>query len=413
MKILIVVDSINVEESSGSKANVALINNLVQAGYEVFVFHYSRNNIQLQGVNCISIKEVKFSLLYLLSRLQREISRIFKINFNSKIESLFGFSFTFFNDVNSIKKGLKRVVEFEADWVLTLSIASSFKPHKALLALPEWHSKWLAYIHDPYPMHSYPRPYDWVEPGHQYKREFFLKIIEKAKYVLYPSKFLAEWMLSYYHNQKGKEIIVPHQIYDELLDLSLVLDDFNQNHFNILHAGNMMSARNPMALTAAFENFLEQNPEAKNHSKLLFIGNPSCFDEQIREKQKTIPQLFLSKGYVPFQTVLGMQHLASVNIILEALGPASPFLPGKFTHCIQAKKPILLLGPFYSESKRLLGSDYPYWSEIDDVTTIQSNINTLYCLWLENKNQLVMTRPDLMYYLSHSYLQKTINELKP
>ncbi|RBN50307.1 glycosyltransferase family protein [Flavobacterium psychrolimnae] len=413
MKILVVVDSINVNDSSGSKANVSLIHNLAKAGYEVLVYHYSRKNIQFQGVTCVSIKERKFSLFYLLSRSQREISRITKINFNSKIESIFGFSFTFFNDSNSIKEGLKKVQNFESDWVLTLSMASSFRPHKALLGLPEWHSKWLAYIHDPYPMHSYPRPYDWVEPGHQFKRDFFLEIIEKARYVLYPSKFLADWMQSYYHNQKGKEIIVPHQIAKETIDLSLLPTYFNLNYFNILHAGNMMSARNPIALIEAFEKFVEQTPKAKNHSKLYFIGSPSCFDEQIKEKQKMMPQLFLSKEYVPFQTVLAMQYLTSVNVILEALGPLSPFLPGKFTHCVQARKPILLLGPFFSESKRLLGNDYAYWSAIDDVDLIHSHINALYYLWLENKNHLIMDRPDLMYYLSEAHLQKTINELKP
>ena len=38
MKILVVVDSINIEDSSGSKANVALIHNLVVAGYDVLVY---------------------------------------------------------------------------------------------------------------------------------------------------------------------------------------------------------------------------------------------------------------------------------------------------------------------------------------------------------------------------------------
>ena len=36
-KILIVVDSINIEDSSGSKANVALIQNLAISGFEGLV----------------------------------------------------------------------------------------------------------------------------------------------------------------------------------------------------------------------------------------------------------------------------------------------------------------------------------------------------------------------------------------
>jgi glycosyltransferase involved in cell wall biosynthesis len=411
-RILVVVDSIDVNDSSGSKVNVAMIQNLKEAGFELLVCHYSRKEIQLDGISCLFMKEIKFSWLYFLSRSQREITRISKIHFNILTDKLFGFSFTFFNDAKSIKKGLKKLGGFEPDWVLTLSIASSFRPHKALLGMPHWHSKWLAYVHDPFPMHSYPRPYDWVEPGHQFKRDFFLEIVEKSKYVLYPSKLLAEWMQSYYHNQKGKEIIIPHQISKEDIDVKLVPDHFNPNDFNVLHAGNMMSARNPTGLIEAFECFLEQNPEAKKHAKLSFVGNSSCYDEFIKAKKNIMPQLFLSGGYVPFETVLAMQQVASVNVILEALGPLSPFLPGKFSHCIQAKKPILLLGPFYSESKRLLGNNYPYWSPINDVTEIHSQINTLYKIWLDNK-EAIMESEDLMYYLSSGYLQKTINELNP
>lgn len=414
MRILVVVDSINIEDSSGSKANVALIKNLKKAGFELMVYHYSRKEINLNGIACVSIKEIKFSFLYFLSRAQREISKITKININSKIESLFGFSFTFFNDVNSIKKGLKNSENFEPDWILTLSYASSFRPHKTLLTIPEWHSKWLAYVHDPYPMHSYPRPYDWVEPGHQFKRDFFWQITGKSKYVLYPSKLLAEWMGGYYYNQYGKEIIIPHQIFEEDDDntTNLLPVFFNPDNFNILHAGSMMDARNPRTLVSAFELFLDQNPEAKSHAKLLFIGKQSAFDTFIKEKQIDMPQIFLSDDYRPFQEVMAMQEAAAINVILEAFGTVSPFLPGKFSHCIQSKRPILLLGPYYSESKRLLGEDYPYWSEVNDLEKIQSHITKLYQSWVENKN-LIMNRPDLMYYLSPKYLRKTLIELKP
>nr|WP_288836673.1 UDP-glycosyltransferase [uncultured Flavobacterium sp.] len=413
MKILVVVDSIDIENSSGSKANVALIQNLKKSGFEVLVYHYSRKEIFLEEINCKSIKEIKFSFMYFLSRVQRELSKLFKININKQVESLFGFSFTFFNDVNSIKKALVKRDDFEPDWILTLSYASSFRPHKALLGIPQWHSKWLAYVHDPYPMHSYPRPYDWVEPGHQYKRDFFWEITGKSKYVVYPSQLLAEWMRGYYYNQVGKEIVIPHQIFENDGDnaaISLPVF-FNPDNFNILHAGSMMDARNPIALVNAFELFLSKNPEAKNHAKLLFIGKPSSFDAFIKEKQINVEQIFLSDDYMSFRQVNAMQHAAAVNVILEAIGPISPFLPGKFPHCIQSQKPILLLGPYYSESKRLLGEEYPYWSEVTDFEKIQLLITELYVNWLKNKNQ-IMNRPDLKYYLSFEYLQKTIVELK-
>lgn len=413
MRILVVVESIDRNENSGSKANVALIQNLHKAGYELKVYHYTRRLITLDGILCVPIQQQKWNLFYVLSKMQLLFTRLTKWKINPIVEKMIGFSFTFFNDANSIKKILKKETAFQPDWVLTLSYASSFRSHKALLGLPQWHDRWLAYVHDPYPMHSYPRPYDWVEPGHQYKRNFFLKVVNQSRYLLYPSQLLADWMQSYYPGQREHAVIVPHQIAEQILERETVLRSFNPNDFVILHAGNMMSARNPMPLIQAFEQFLEHNPEAKQEAKMYFVGASSCFDQPIKKKQQQIPQLFLSEGYVPFKDVLAMQEQVSVNVILEALGPISPFLPGKFAHCIQAQKPILLLSPFYSESKRLLGENYPYWSPINDVDAIKKHITTLYHLWLKNKKYLFMNREDLLHYLSPEYLKETIDGLKP
>lgn len=404
-EILLIVDSIDVNSSSGAKANVALIKNLNDAGFDLKVYHYSKKQIELEGIECIAVKEIKLSIFYLLSRLQRFFTRITKLNINPKVEAIFGFSFTFFNDVNSFKRAIRSVNLEDYDKVLTLSYASSFRPHKAILEIPKWHTKWWAYIHDPYPMHSYPRPYDWVEPGHKYKRKFFLEIVKKASKMVYPSQLLAGWMQSYYHNQKGKEIIIPHQIASTIVNEKDLPDFFNPERFNVLHAGNMMSARNPKELIEAFQLFLVENPEAKEVSNLLFVGNASVFDDFIKEQQKQTSQLFLSKGSMPYHKVLTMQFYASVNVILEAKGAISPFLPGKFPHCVQADKPILLLGPYYSECKRLLGDDYKFWSEIDDINRIKDCIKQLFYEWKHNKGKAKLNRKDLEVYMSSEYLR--------
>lgn len=411
MKILIVVESIDINANSGSKANVSLIKNLHKAGYDLKVYHYSRKSISLAGILCVPIKEQKWNLVYLLSKVQLRFKMLTGLNVNATIEGFFGFSLAFFNDSKSIRRALEKEKCFQPDWVLTLSYASSFRSHKALLGMPEWHSRWLAYVHDPYPMHSYPRPYDWVEPGHQYKRSFFLKIVRNSEYLLYPSKLLSEWMQGYYSGQKNEDIIVPHQISENPIDRKVMKSNFEVNYFTVLHAGNMMNGRNPMTLIRAFEQFFKQYPEAKAHARLYFIGAPSCYDQAIEEKQKNMPQLFLSNVYIPFKEVLAMQEEASVNVILEALGPISPFLPGKFAHCIQAQRPILLLGPFYSESKRLLGENYQYCSPINDIELIQKHITDLYQHWLRNDKQIKMHREDLLYYLSSDYLKEVIDNL--
>jgi hypothetical protein len=134
-KIFIIVESIDVDGSSGAKANVALIQNLHKAGFDLKVYHYSQKNIQLGEIECINIKEKRWSFLFFLSRLERYTRYLFNIEPNKQLEKLFGFSFTLFNDRNSIVSGLKNVRNFSPELILTLSQAGSFRPHHALLKL--------------------------------------------------------------------------------------------------------------------------------------------------------------------------------------------------------------------------------------------------------------------------------------
>jgi hypothetical protein len=414
-KILVVVDSINIEDSSGSKANAALIHNLVEAGFEVLVYHYTLKNIQLPGVVCFAIPEIKYSPLYLLSRLQRVLSRNFNFNISPFLEQLFGFSFTFFNDTNSIVKALKKI-DFQPDLVLTLSKGASYRPHYAVLKLPEWHCKWMAYVHDPYPFHYYPRPYTWVESSYRQKETFFTQVSKKAKYSAFPSQLLMEWMSSYYPDFIKTGVIIPHQnakynIQNSRENINLP-DYYDVSKFNILHAGNLMKQRSPKGLIEGFKLFLKKNPEAAKESKLIVLGNASYHLKMLQEYQTNNPEMYIYTENVAFDVVYQLQKNVSVNIILESKSEISPFLPAKFPHCVEANKVILSLAPYYSETRRLLGDEYPYWSEVDDIEKIAFLIEKLYQLWKKNPNDLLLNRSDLEAYLSVDYLKKVINDLK-
>lgn len=410
-KILVVVDSINIEDSSGSKANVALINNLNEAGFELLVYHYTRKNIQLKNITTIEIPEIKWGSFYFLSRFQRVISRNFKVNLVPFFEKRFGFSFTFFNDTKSISKAVKKQ-SFNPDLVLTLSKGASFRSHHAVLQLPDLHDKWMAYIHDPYPFHYYPRPYNWVEVGHDFKESFFKKLSEKAKYSAFPSELLKEWMSSYFPQFAETGIVIPHQNEKYEVQDNSFPSYFNQSKFNLLHAGNLMKQRSPEALLKGFLLFLENNPSAEKDAQLILLGDASYHTKTLEYYQENIPQVYIYNGHKPFDEVYHLQKNVSVNIILEAKAEISPFLPAKFPHCVEADKMILSLAPYYSETRRLLGEDYTFWSEADDVKKIASLIEKLYLLWKESPDNLRLNRNDLEEYVSGRHLQKIINNLK-
>jgi len=410
-KILVVAESIDVDDSSGSKANVALIQNLHKAGFEVLVYHYTRKDIQLPGMSCVAIKENRRSALFFLSRLERFIRTYLKLSLSKPLEKVFGFSFTLFNDRNSIVAALQKIEDFKLDLVITLSKGGSFRPHHALLKMPALHTKWMAYIHDPYPMHFYPKPYTWTEAGARQKEEFMKKVALKAEITAFPSKLLMEWMGSHFASYQTKGVVIPHQIdTDEFLEPSTP-EFFDPKKFNILHAGNLLWGRNPEGLINGFMKFLELNPEAEKDSQLLFLGGANHYSAVLSEYQFKILQFYVSEDYVPFRQVQKLQNLSAVNIILETKSEISPFLPGKFPHCVKADRPILLLGPYHSETKRLLGDEYPYWAEIDEVDVIAELLQDIYIKWQMNPLQLRLNRSDLEKYLSGDYLAKTVNKI--
>lgn len=410
MKILVVVDSINIEDSSGSKANVALINNLAAAGFDVLVYHYTLKDIKLEGIQSFAIPEIKFSPLFILSRIQRVIQRNSSINLAPYFESIFGFSFTFFNDTKSIFRALKKI-SFTPDLVLTLSKGGSFRPHYALLQLPHLHDKWMAYVHDPFPFHFYPQPYKWVEPGYKIKEKFFRKVADSAKYSAFPSKLLMEWMSGYFERFAATGVLIPHQNSKYSIQKMKLPTYFDATKFNLVHAGNLLHTRTPIGLIEGLKLFLNQFPNARQDVRLLMIGSCSGFEEMVHNYKKEIAEFTVIDSIRPFDEVYNIQNNASVNIIMEAKADISPFLPAKFPHCVAANKMILSLAPCNSEVKRLLGEDYQYWAEVDDAIAVSQLIGKLYFLWKNDSKSLALNRPDLEYYLSVSYLKGAIENL--
>jgi len=411
-KILVISESIDINDSSGTKGRVALINNLVKAGFDLKILHYTPKDIFLEGIDCVRIKEGKFTGLYLLSRMERIFTRITKISLNPYLESWFGFSFNFFNDTQSIKRALKKENVNNYDLILTLSKGASFKPHYAILDIPKLHDKWMAYVHDPFPYHFYPRPYNWIQPGFSQKEKFFLKVSEKAKFSIFPSFLLKEWMGSYFPNFLKTGIVIPHQNAEQDIQKQDLPSYFDASKFNLLHAGNLMKQRSPEGLIEGFKMFLEQNPEAKKDARLLLLGNASYFSTMLENYSAKNPEIYIHNGSKPFAEVYNLQQNVSVNVILEAKSEISPFLPGKFPHCVEANKPILSLAPYYSEVRRLVGEDYRYWSEANDVRKIALLIGQMYQQWKINPDDLLLNRKDLEDYLSVKYLKEVMNNLK-
>lgn len=410
MKILAVVESIDVNDSSGTKGRVGFIQNMLAIGAEVKVIHYTRNFItDIPGVECVAISERKLNINYLLSRVRRVFIRLLKWDLFKGLENKIGFSFGFYNDSKSIKSFILKYAE-DVDYILTMSKGSSFRTHHAMLNLAHLHKKWISYIHDPYPYSCYPEPYFWLEPAYNKKEKFFNLVVESAKYHILPSQLLLEWMGQFYPTLLSKGIIIPHQFVLDTHEDLILPDFFNASKFNILHAGNLLKQRSPEGLLKGFELFLKKNKEAAQHAELLLVGNASFHTALLENFLKRFQQIKLINKNLPFKTVINLQKESSVNVILEANGSISPFLPGKFPHCVISDKPILVIGPKNSEVMRLLGQDYLYHATSNDVNLIAKHIEKLYFIWRANKTEMVLNRNDISYYLSTTFLKRVFKD---
>jgi len=410
MKILILAETIDVDTSSAGKANFAMITSLFAENIIFKVYHYSHKEVHIPGVETILIQENKKDFHYWLSRGQRILQRITKINFSKLLESRFGFSFTFKNDAHSMVSALRKEAPSAYDLILTLSKGSSYRTHATLLKLPQWHSKWLAYIHDPYPFHWYPKPYNWKEAGTIQKELFFKEVANSAKYLGYPSDLLKEWMGQFDSTFKEKGVLLPHQITQHVLKKRLP-KFFNSNDFNVLHAGNLLEQRNPFYLIKAWTVFLEARPNARNCSQLLLIGPGNFHEPKLSELCESEETIYRYSGFMDYDMVLEFERQSSVNIVLEAEADISPFLPAKFPNLIMTNRPLLHLGPQKSEVRRLLGYDYSYVAEVQDIHAIANQLILLFDSWTAGELHIQSYSADLKYYLSSTYLKETLNHL--
>lgn len=412
--ILVVSETIDIDSSSAGKGRVAFIQSLIKCNFSVDVLHFSQKEIDLPSVKTVLIKENRADPYYWLSRGQRVIQRLTGKNFSRSLENKFGFSFTFKNDAASIAKAILNY-EKEFDLIITLSKGASYRAHAALLLCPQFHYKWLAFMHDPYPFHLYPPPYNWTEAGHQQKVAFFKEVSEKAAFSSFPSLLLKEWMGKYFPNFLKTGIILPHQDIDYGFKKEAETPSyFHPTKFSLLHAGNMLGYRNPFHLIEAYKLFLEREPSATTDAQLIFLGPAEYHEPAFTEACNNVDSIYKSEGYVAFNEVYHLQQHTSVNVIIEAEATISPFLPGKFPHCIKANKPILLLSPAKSECNRLLGEEYPYSSLPNDLLKIVEILRVLYNKWKEDNNSLSLDRADLNKYFSSQYLgQELLKNVSP
>lgn len=138
----------------------------------------------------------------------------------------------------------------------------------------------------------------------------------------------------------SKPIRVITNGFDETLEaISLDTD------FTVSHIGSLLTGRNPVALWKALKELIEENETFKNHLKIQLAG---VVGEEVLETIRTYElDLYVERlGYLSHEKVLQVQQKSQVLLLLEIDSEETKgIIPGKLFEYLNAKRPILAIGP--------------------------------------------------------------------
>lgn len=367
-EILVVCEDLRVNNTSAGIGRSKLIYALHAAGFKVKVI--TQNNFDYaitwlpESVSCR-----KFDIPFKKNSLLKRIPKV------KAIPTYFtGFSQNFRQIVDLYKVEIKKeLLTNKYDLIYAFGSGGVFAPHFALAEL-DLQIPFYVNIHDPYPVHLYPEPYKkkktWINSLLEKK---FINILFKAKGISFPSQLLMEDMAKTFSVIKDKGFVVPHigtkvnHLPEELKEIDFILD-FSK--INILHAGTLLGPRNPKFLLQAIVELNLEVPEFLDKVCFTLIGNVNKELTDVVDTS-TISNVRFVDERISYKKSLWLTNQATASLVIEAISDFSPFLPGKVADIAYAEKPIIALSPKKSEVRRLLGNDYPYQSELNDVQTIK------------------------------------------
>ncbi|SDH03613.1 glycosyltransferase family protein [Psychroflexus sediminis] len=295
-----------------------------------------------------------------------------------------GLNFKARSIVNKWAQEIKNILKSnDYDLVVSMGSGLSFMPAYAMLKVDKYlYGKYMMFVHDPYPSHQYPPPYE-KKSSLLYRKQaqLFGKALSKADIISFPSLRLMEWMNEFYPNVNNKSIIQPHLGLTQN-ELKNILPEQKKGELpkfysglNIVHTGTLLGPRNPLYLIKALKLLFKKEPKAKDVFHLHIIGKMT--KEWYKEKL-TADNVHTHAHRYTYLESLEIQKKADVLLLLEAVSDVSPFMPGKLADYLMAEKPILALTPKASETTRILGNDYPLLVENGNIEKIYEKLLLLY-----------------------------------
>ena len=157
-------------------------------------------------------------------------------------------------------------------------------------------------------------------------------------------------------------------------------------HFSLVHVGTLLSERNPECLWQAIAELMDEHEHFKSNFELKFVGQVSHhIIDSLKDFDLLRHSTFL--GYLPHKQARQQMFDAQVLLLIEKdLEETQGIIPGKFFEYLQAKRPILGIGPKNWDVANLMAQhDAGKVFNYSDKDHIKSAINTYFKAFMSGK----------------------------
>ena len=286
------------------------------------------------------------------------------------------------------------------------AIITSGPPHSLhLIGLElqkELNIKWISDFRDPWTEIDYFEQLPLTKKSIQVHQKLERKVVEKSDAVLVVGKTMKENFSKF-----SKKIYVVTNGFDNEINSE---ENKLDAKFTITHVGLMNADRNPISFWKAISKICKENTDFATDYQIQFVGKIAP------EVQKSIIDFHIENvldiGYVSHQEVTRYQQktqvlLLSVNNVKSAKG----IITGKIFEYLQAKRPILAIGPLNGDLAEIINeTNSGKIIDFDDVESLKKTILEMYISY--KSGNLKSDSKDIERYHRRNLTEKLANIIK-
>ena len=205
--------------------------------------------------------------------------------------------------------------------------------------------KWISDFRDPWTEIDYFQQLPLTKKAKKKHYQLEQEVLEKSDMVIVVGETMKKKFLK--HNHNIEVLTNGFDSYENSLTIEL------DSNFSITHVGLMNADRNPTILWEVLHEICSENIDFKNNLRIKFIGKID--DTVIQDIQVFNPKNIVRIPYLDHKEVRKYQASSQVLLLsINHVPSAKGIITGKIFEYLQAKRPILGIGPEDGDAAAIL-----------------------------------------------------------